>query len=152
MPAEWSSQSDGPTRTYKREKSGANQARIKNPRFYNPTLEFEARGGNRVAVRMDARAGSRQLRSNQESSRRLPPVADGKQERGEHARTFHGEKRESCLVRGQSSRFSLAAATAGIARPPLPSVLPGSVCQVGSAPPPVASPPGEGLSSFENRG
>jgi len=40
-------------------------------------------------------------------------------------RTFHGEKRESCLVRGQSSLFSLAvtgAAGAGIALP-VPDLL-----------------------------
>lgn len=40
-------------------------------------------------------------------------------------RTFHGEKRESCLVRGQSSLFSLAvtgAAGAGIALP-VPGLL-----------------------------
>jgi hypothetical protein len=53
------------------------------------------------------------------------PARDGKMSRSRWkeesgARTFHGEKRESCLVRGQSSRFSLAVTGAedtGIARP-----------------------------------
>jgi hypothetical protein len=86
------------------------------------------------------------------------PARDGKMSRSRWkeesgARTFHGEKRESCLVRGQSSRFSLAvtgAEDAGIARPgpagPAPTVGgvgSGSPLSAAAAAPP-ASPPRAG--------
>lgn len=86
--------------------SGADRARIKNPRFQYWTTEFVARCRIRGVI---GRQASSLWRQKQIAGRR--GLRSG-------APTFHVEKRESCLVRGQSSRFSLAAATtAGMARP-----------------------------------
>lgn len=133
LPAAWSVQSDGPTRTWKWNKCEV-EAQMGNPEFPDWTPGFTGEMANwRPGSQISRTASCPQPARDRNRSR----WRGGELERRRGVRTFHGEKRASCLVRGQSSRFSLAvtgAAGAGIALPELLR-LPVAGWQSGSAPP-----------------